>query len=82
MKGPPGRSLYQGTTFLGVQIQVQGCHKDLISCSGLSYSWTVWLMGPLSRVKNSRGEGSNNRFKVGSACHRSPHNQLEDFQLL
>ena len=79
-RGPSGRSLHQRTTFLSVQTQVQGCHGDLIY-SGPSCSWTVRLTGPLSRVKNSQGEGSDDKFKVGPACHCLP-NQLEDFQLL
>lgn len=46
--------------------------KYLSSYPGLSCSWTVRLTGPLSRVKNSRGKGGDDKFKTSSAYTVSP----------
>lgn len=51
------------------------------SDSGLSCRRAVGLPGPLSRVKNSRGKGCDDKFQTSSAGHSLP-SQLEGWRLL
>lgn len=75
MRGPPGGSLPGRTAPL--PLLGQGLAKQPDSYCGLSHSWPT---GPLRCVKNSVA-GSDDKFKVGSACRCRP-SQLEGIQSL
>lgn len=60
---------------------VKSQQNNLISYSRKSCCWTVRLTGLLRGVKNSQDKGSDDKFKVGSACP-CLLSQLEGVQLL